>query len=554
MEQRLAGWKRMYLSKGGRVTLIKSTLSNIPTYYVSLFSIPTSVAQHLEKIQRDFLWGVMGEEFKYHLVSWDRVCKPLRYGGLGIKILVLFNQAFLGKWLWRYATEKEALWRKIVELKYGGMWGDWCSKSVQGPYGKSVWKSIRKGWPNFAANVNFRMGNGAHLKFWQHQWCGEIPLRLRFPELFQIASNPEASVKELARFDGTSFHWNVSFIRLVHDWELESVADFMDVLYSVIPTQEAIDTICWKLTFAKEDGESIDHLFLHCSVANELWQLVFSMFEIWWVMPYHVVDLLACWSGHTRKTRSAATLGMIPHCIMWVIWRGWDRQWNDAIRWGVKEILTIDNLRRRNVMVLDWCCMCKKGAESVEHLLLHCPFAGEIWSMVFGLFGVVWVMRTILELLDCWQGCFVQRQIGETSLNEASSRSHQILRLTIESSAREFLGNDKSSSLTTTVNFVDLAGSERASQSLAAGARLKEGCHINRSLLTLGTVIRKLSKGRNGHIPFRDSKLTHILQSSLGGNARTAIICTMSPARSHVEQSRNTLLFASCAKEVATNA
>ncbi|KAL1354909.1 hypothetical protein HN51_006958 [Arachis hypogaea] len=150
--------------------------------------------------------------------------------------------------------------------------------------------------------------------------------------------------------------------------------------------------------------------------------------------------------------------------------------------------------------------------------------------------------------------CEAQRQIGETSLNEASSRSHQILRLTIESSACEFLGNDKSSSLAASVNFVDLAGSERASQTNSAGTRLKEGCHINRSLLTLGTVIRKLSKGRNGHIPFRDSKLTRILQSSLGGNARTAIICTMSPARIHVEQTRNTLLFASCAKEVSTNA
>ncbi|AES95091.2 putative plus-end-directed kinesin ATPase [Medicago truncatula] len=150
--------------------------------------------------------------------------------------------------------------------------------------------------------------------------------------------------------------------------------------------------------------------------------------------------------------------------------------------------------------------------------------------------------------------CETQRQIGETSLNEASSRSHQILRLTVESSAREFLGNDKCSSLSASVNFVDLAGSERASQTNSAGVRLKEGCHINRSLLTLGTVIRKLSKGRNGHIPFRDSKLTRILQSSLGGNARTAIICTMSPARSHVEQTRNTLFFASCAKEVETNA
>ncbi|XP_044462917.1 kinesin-like protein KIN-7H isoform X2 [Mangifera indica] len=148
--------------------------------------------------------------------------------------------------------------------------------------------------------------------------------------------------------------------------------------------------------------------------------------------------------------------------------------------------------------------------------------------------------------------CEAQRQIGETSLNETSSRSHQILRLTIESSAREFFGNGISC-LAAAVSFVDLAGSERASQALSSGTRLKEGCHINRSLLTLGTVIRKL-RGRSGHVPYRDSKLTRILQSSLGGSARTAIICTLSPARVHVEQSRDTLLFASCAKEVSTNA
>ncbi|PKA46498.1 Kinesin-like protein NACK1 [Apostasia shenzhenica] len=152
--------------------------------------------------------------------------------------------------------------------------------------------------------------------------------------------------------------------------------------------------------------------------------------------------------------------------------------------------------------------------------------------------------------------CEAQRRIGETSLNEMSSRSHQILRLTIESSAREFLGQDNTTTLAASVSFVDLAGSERASQALSVGARLKEGCHINRSLLTLGTVIRKLRflKGRNGHIPYRESKLTRILQSSLGGNARTAIICTICPARSHIEQSRNTLLFASCAKEVTNSA
>ncbi|VAI86852.1 unnamed protein product [Triticum turgidum subsp. durum] len=158
------------------------------------------------------------------------------------------------------------------------------------------------------------------------------------------------------------------------------------------------------------------------------------------------------------------------------------------------------------------------------------------------------------HLRDLLGMCEAQREIGETALNEASSRSHQILRLTIKSSVKQYLGRGKSSTLVSCVNFVDLAGSERASQTASAGMRLKEGSHINRSLLTLGKVVRQLSKGRNGHIPYRDSKLTRILQSSLGGNARTAIVCTMSPAHTHIEQSRNTLLFATCAKEVVTNA
>ncbi|VFQ82961.1 unnamed protein product [Cuscuta campestris] len=163
-------------------------------------------------------------------------------------------------------------------------------------------------------------------------------------------------------------------------------------------------------------------------------------------------------------------------------------------------------------------------------------------------------LRDWSHLKELLSICEAQRQIGETHLNETSSRSHQILRLTIESSAREFIGKDKKATLSASVNFVDLAGSERASQALSVGQRLKEGCHINRSLLTLGTVIRKLSRGRQGHINYRDSKLTRILQPALGGNARTAIICNLSPARCHVEQSRNTLLFACCAKEVTTNA
>ncbi|KAJ0241634.1 Kinesin-like protein KIN-7B [Hirschfeldia incana] len=145
--------------------------------------------------------------------------------------------------------------------------------------------------------------------------------------------------------------------------------------------------------------------------------------------------------------------------------------------------------------------------------------------------------------------CEGQRHVGETAMNDKSSRSHQIIRLTIQSSLREISGRVQS--FMATLNLVDLAGSERATQTNADGLRFKEGKHINRSLLTLTTVIRKLSSGkRNDHIPYRNSKLTRILQNSLGGNSRTAIMCTISPALSHVEHTKKTLSFASSAKEV----
>jgi hypothetical protein len=98
----------LYLSKGGRVTLIKSTLANLPNYFLSLFPISRSVVTRIEKLQRNFLWGGMGEEFKYHLVSWLKVCTPISEGGLGFRNLLMFNRALLGKWLWRFGIERDA--------------------------------------------------------------------------------------------------------------------------------------------------------------------------------------------------------------------------------------------------------------------------------------------------------------------------------------------------------------------------------------------------------------------------------------------------------------
>jgi len=76
----LVGWKKLYLFKGGRITMVRSTLSNLPTYFMSLFPLPTRVVKYVEKLQRDFLWRGTGEEFKFYLVSWPKVCSSIPEG------------------------------------------------------------------------------------------------------------------------------------------------------------------------------------------------------------------------------------------------------------------------------------------------------------------------------------------------------------------------------------------------------------------------------------------------------------------------------------------
>lgn len=131
------------------------------------------------------------------------------------------------------------------------------------------------------------------------------------------------------------------------------------------------------------------------------------------------------------------------------------------------------------------------------------------------------------------------RRVEETSMNDQSSRSHALFRIVIESKKEGTCGVVKVS----TIFLVDLAGSERASQTKASGDRLREGGHINKSLLWLSKIIRELGNAGESkkHINFRDSKLTRILSTSLGGNggnAQTAIICTITPV--NIEESLST--------------
>jgi centromeric protein E len=198
------------------------------------------------------------------------------------------------------------------------------------------------------------------------------------------------------------------------------------------------------------------------------------------------------------------------------------------------------------------------------------------------------IVFNIEELMNVVHIAEGNRTIGSTAMNERSSRSHTIFKITYERrevmvaglvshddddvSSKEGKENDisvgngtsnnsrtanSSQKVVTTVsnlNLVDLAGSESVRVTGATGDRQKEGGKINQSLLTLSTVLSKLGKKDGGHINYRDSKLTRILKPSLSGNARMGCICCISPDVKYIEESKSTLDFATRTMLVTTNA
>ncbi|KAG5458900.1 MAG: kinesin-related protein, partial [Olpidium bornovanus] len=160
------------------------------------------------------------------------------------------------------------------------------------------------------------------------------------------------------------------------------------------------------------------------------------------------------------------------------------------------------------------------------------------------------VVKDVAEMEKLMTAGNKNRSVGFTEMNARSSRSHSIFTITIEASDPDPDDGGEGHIRMGKLHLVDLAGSERQAKTQAAGERLKEAAKINLSLSALGNVISALVDGKSAHIPYRDSKLTRLLQDSLGGNAKTLMIATLSPASYNYDETLGTLRYANRAKNI----
>ena len=176
VKQKLAGWKANMLSLAGQVVLIQASFSTIPSYVMQGIYLPGRILDGIDRVNRNFLWGSSEYTRKIHWVGWQKVTKPKDEGGLGLQEAKGRNTALLAKLNWRFHTEEEALWVRVLK-------GNYCSSrrlnyvNMDRLPCSQVWRAIKKGRETFNKGSMWVIHRGSTLSFWLDNWTCKGPIR-----------------------------------------------------------------------------------------------------------------------------------------------------------------------------------------------------------------------------------------------------------------------------------------------------------------------------------------------------------------------------------------
>ncbi|GJY95036.1 RNA-directed DNA polymerase, eukaryota [Tanacetum coccineum] len=195
IKSRLSKWKVNTLSVGGRLSLLKSVLGSSPSYWLSLFKVPKGVLASMEALRRDFFHGTHNDVKKIAWVKWSKVLSSKKNGGLGVSSFYASNRALLFKWIWRFISQDNSLWARVINAIHG--------HSIQVPAASSpsLWISIVREFHvlksrgiDFVSYCKKRIGNGLNTRFWEEVWIGDQKLCNLFPRIFALENDKTCTV------------------------------------------------------------------------------------------------------------------------------------------------------------------------------------------------------------------------------------------------------------------------------------------------------------------------------------------------------------------------
>ncbi|KAJ0778486.1 putative reverse transcriptase zinc-binding domain-containing protein [Helianthus annuus] len=321
-------------------------LNSLPTYYFSIYKAPVKVLDILERLRRVFFWG--GTDVNSHMswMAWERVIAPIEYGGLGFGSLRDSNLAMLSKWWWRFKTDKDGLWRRVVWAFHHNnrSWAPVPAKmSLAGPWKQIVGScgKLNQVGIDLSSAIRCKVGCGSKVAFWLDLWIGDHPLYLKFPQLFALERVKICNVADRVV-------WDPNTVKLAWEWS--------------------------RLTLSESEQEELTELMLlicdyNASSGPDLWcwrhdtSGVFSVASIKCISAsasISVPDYIFKWNK------------LVPKKVGIVAWRALS-----------ERLPTRAALAARNIYIEDpRCLFCGEYEETSEHIFVSCHFSQSIWLIV----------------------------------------------------------------------------------------------------------------------------------------------------------------------------
>ncbi|XP_028101439.1 uncharacterized protein LOC114300778 [Camellia sinensis] len=267
------------------------------------------VAKEIDKIQASFLWGGPDQKRRIHLVRWTEVTKSIKQGGLGIKRIKDVNVCLLLKWWWRFASDHESLWKRVLCSKYKFLGGSWLPNLCSSNHHSTIWGGTVAAADKqeslslfYVSNLHMKVGNGCRIKFWYDHWCGALYLKDDFPRLFQLSNNKEGLLKEFV--SSSAAIWLFTFRRALFEWEKDELNRLLITVAAPPSLNQGVDdSAVW--TALKPDQSLVSNLYNHSNLA---FGNTSNSSGLWWAR-------YICKKNERRIWRA------IPLVTLWSIWK-----------------------------------------------------------------------------------------------------------------------------------------------------------------------------------------------------------------------------------------